>query len=152
MAGKKIFFEDVNVGDSIPELVLDPLQELQFVMYAGASGDFNPLHSVHAFGEMAGYGGVIGHGMLSMALTGRVLTDWLGHGALKKFGVNFRAVTLPKDVLTVKGTVTKKYEEGTVTKKYEEQGKNCIDIDLLTENQRGEKVIMGNATAVLSSK
>jgi acyl dehydratase len=143
MAGKKIFFEDVNVGDSIPELVLDPLQELQFVMYAGASGDFNPLHSVHAFGEMAGYGGVIGHGMLSMALTGRVLTDWLGHGALKKFGVNFRAVTLPKDVLTVKGTVTKKYEE---------QGKNCIDIDLLTENQRGEKVIMGNATAVLSSK
>lgn len=143
MAGKNVLFEDVNVGDTMPELVLDPLQELQFVMYAGASGDFNPLHTVHAFGEMAGYGGVIGHGMLSMALTGRALTDWLGLDAIKKYGVNFRAVTLPKDVLTVKGTVTKKYEE---------QGKNCIDIDMLTENQRGEKVIMGNATAVLPSK
>jgi len=143
MAEKKIFFEDVNVGDNMPEFVTEPLSELQFVKYAGASGDFNPLHTVHAFGEMVGYGGVIGHGMLSMALTGRGLTDWLGHKAIKKFGVNFRAVTLPKDVLTVKGTVTNKYEK---------EGRKCIDIDVLTENQRGEKVVMGNATADLPSK
>ena len=140
MAGQ-VFFEDVNVGDNIPEFVTEPLSELQFVKYAGASGDFNPLHTVHAFGEMVGYGGVIGHGMLSMALTGRALTNWLGHKALKKFGVNFRAVTLPKDVLTVKGTVSNKYEK---------EGQKLIDIEYVTENQRGEKVIMGNATAALS--
>ncbi|MDY7032669.1 MAG: MaoC/PaaZ C-terminal domain-containing protein [Thermodesulfobacteriota bacterium] len=139
MAGQ-VLYKDVNEGDSIPEFATDPLSEIQFVRYAGASGDFNPLHTVHAFGEMVGYGGVIGHGMLSMALTGRALTNWLGHKALKKFAVNFRAVTLPKDVLTVKGTVTKKYEES---------GQKCIDIDFVTENQRGEKVIMGNATAAL---
>ena len=143
MAGKNVFFEDVNEGDTVPELVTAPLQEIQFVKYAGASGDFNPLHTVHAFGEMVGYGGVIGHGMLSMAIAGRGLTDWLGHKALKKFGVNFRTVTLPKDVITVKGSVSKKYSEG---------GQNCIDIDLVAENQRGEKVVVGNATAVLPSK
>ena len=143
MAGKELFFENVNEGDSIPELVLAPLAEIQFVIYAGASGDFNPLHSVHAVGEKAGFGGVIGHGMLSMALTGRAVTDWVGQKALKKFGVNFRAVTLPKDVLTVKGTVSKKYSA---------DGENCIDIDLATENQRGEKVVVGNATAALPSK
>ena len=143
MAGKEVFFEDVNEGDKIPEFVTEPLNELQFVKYAGASGDFNPLHTVHAFGEMVGYGGVIGHGMLSMALSGRALTNWLGHKALKKFGVSFRAVTLPKDVLTVTGSISKKYEK---------DGDKCIDIDFITENQRGEKVVLGNATAALSSK
>jgi len=143
MAGKEIFFEDVNEGDKIPEFATEPLSELQFVKYAGASGDFNPLHTVHAFGEMVGYGGVIGHGMLSMALSGRALTNWLGHKALKKFGVSFRAVTLPKDVLTVTGSISKKYEK---------DGDKCIDIDFITENQRGEKVVLGNATAALSSK
>ncbi len=143
MAGREVFFEDVNVGDNMPEFVTDPLAELQFVVYAGASGDFNPLHTVHAYGEKAGFGGVIGHGMLSMALTGRGVTNWVGHKALKKFGVNFRSVTLPKDVITVKGAVTKKYSEG---------GENCIDIDVIAENQRGEKVIVGNATAALPSK
>ena len=143
MAGKEVFFEDINEGDNIPEFVTDPLTELQFVIYAGASGDFNPLHTVHSYGEKAGFGGVIGHGMLSMALTGRAVTDWVGPKAVKKFGVDFRAVTLPKDVITVKGTVSKKYTQ---------EGDNCVDVDLVAENQRGEKVIVGNATAALPSK
>ncbi|MBI4619165.1 MAG: dehydratase [Desulfobacterales bacterium] len=143
MAGKQVFFEDVNEGGSMPEFVSEPLTETQFVMYAGASGDFNPLHTVHSFGEMVGYGGVIGHGMLSMAVVGRGLTDWLGNKALKKFGVSFRTVTKAKDVITVKGVVAKKYTEG---------GNNCIDINLVAENQRGETVVTGNATAALPSK
>ena len=141
MAGKELFFEDVNVGDKIPDFVAEPITETQLVMYAGASGDFNPLHTVHAFGEMSGFGGVIGHGMLSMGLTGRALTNWLGNKSLTKFGVNFRAVTKPKDVLTVTGSITNK-----------EQDTNSIDIELLTENQNGDKIIMGNATAVLPTR
>jgi acyl dehydratase len=78
-----------------------------------------------------------------MAMVGQALTDWLGNKALKKFGVNFRAVTKPKDVITVKGTVSNKYTK---------EGINCIDIDLVSENQRGETVIAGNATAALPSK
>ncbi|MEW6613890.1 MAG: MaoC/PaaZ C-terminal domain-containing protein [Thermodesulfobacteriota bacterium] len=143
MGGKQVFFEDINVGDSMPNLVKEPITETQLVMYAGASGDFNPIHTVHSFGEKAGFGGVIGHGMLSMAMVGQALTDWLGNKALKKFGVNFRAVTKPKDVITVKGTVSNKYTK---------DGNNCIDIDLISENQRGETVIAGKATAALPSK
>lgn len=143
VATKKIYFEDVNVGDSIPELVKPPVNESQLVMYAGASGDFNPLHTVHAFGEKAGFGGVIAHGMLSMGFVGQVMTDWVGNEALAKLSVNFRAITKPKDVITCKGKITKKYSEG---------GKNLIDVDLLAENQRGEKTIVGQATAALPSK
>jgi len=78
-----------------------------------------------------------------MAVVGRSLTDWLGNKALKKFGVSFRTVTKAKDVITVKGVVAKKYTEG---------GNNCIDIDIVAENQRGETVVTGNATAALPSK
>ncbi|MFH2012748.1 MAG: MaoC/PaaZ C-terminal domain-containing protein [Pseudomonadota bacterium] len=143
MAIKEVFFEDVKEGSKMPEFVSAPLSEVQFVMYAGASGDFNPLHTVHAFGEKAGYGGVIGHGMLSMGIAGQGLTEWLGNKALKKFSVSFRSPVKAKDVITVKGVVTKKYTEGN---------DNCIDIDVVAENQRGETVVTGNATAALSSK
>jgi acyl dehydratase len=143
VAAKKVYFEDVNVGDNIPELVKPPIDETQLVMYAGASGDFNPLHTVHAFGEKAGFGGVIAHGMLSMGFVGQVMTDWVGNKALAKLSVNFRTITKPKDVVTCKGTITKKYSEGD---------RNLVDVDLVAQNQKGEKTIVGKATAVLPSK
>lgn len=143
MVAKGIFFEDIAMGDKIPELVKHPITETQLVMYAGASGDFNPLHTVHEFGVRAGFGGVIAHGQLIMAFLGQFLTNWLGCGALTKFSVNFRRVTKPKDVITCKGTVTDKYAK---------EGKNYIDMDIVAENQRGEAVITGKASAILASK
>jgi len=143
MAQKEVYFEDVKVGYEIPEVVKDPITETQLVMYAGASGDFNPIHTVHAFGEKAGFGGVIGHGMLSMAFAGQIMTDWVGAKALKKLSVQFRAVTKPKDVITIKGTVSKKYTE---------DGTNCVDCDLIAIKQNGDKIIVGQATAVLPAK
>ena len=143
MAQAEIFFEDVNVGSEIPKLVKAPITETQLVMYAGASGDFNPIHTVHAFGVKAGFGGVIGHGMLSNAFVGQIMTDWVGVKALKKLSVQFRAVTKPKDVITVTGAVTKKYTE---------DGNNYIDCDLMATNQNGDKIIIGSAIAELSSK
>ena len=143
MAQKEVYFEDVKVGYEVPEVVKDPITETQLVMYAGASGDFNPIHTVHAFGEKAGFGGVIGHGMLSMAFVGQIMTDWVGAKALKKLSVQFRAVTKPKDVITIKGTVSKKYTE---------DGKNFVDCDLIAIKQNGDKIIVGQATAVLPAK
>ena len=143
MVQTKVFFEDVDVGYKIPKLVKDPITETQLVMYAGASGDFNPIHTVHSFGEMAGFGGVIGHGMLSMAFVGQFMTDWVGVNALKNLSVQFRAVTKPKDVVTVEGTVTEKYSEGE---------KNFIKCALEATNQKGDKIIVGQATAVLPTK
>lgn len=141
MAQPKISFEDIEVGYQLPQLVKDPITETQLVMYAGASGDFNPIHTVHAFGEKAGFGGVIGHGMLSMGFTAQFMTDWVGVKAIKKLAVQFRAVTKPKDVVTVTGTVVKKYTEDS---------QNLVDCEFQATNQNGDKIIIGTATANLS--
>ncbi len=141
MTQPEVLFDDIEVGYEIPQLVKKPITETQLVMYAGASGDFNPIHTVHAFGEKAGFGGVIGHGMLSMGFAGQFMTDWVGVKALKKLAVQFRAVTKPKDVITVSGKVVKKYT-------HEDQ--KLVDCEFLALNQKGDKIIVGTATAELS--
>ncbi len=143
MSVQEVFFEDINVGDTIPELVKPPVTETQLVMYSGASGDFNPLHTVHEAGVKSGFGGVIAHGQLGMAFLGQILTDWVDNRAVRKLSVNFRGVTKPKDVITCKGTIAKKYTESD---------QNFVNIDLIAENQRGEQVITGKSTVVLPAK
>ena len=143
MAATKVVFEDVEVGDKIPELVKEPITETQLVMYAGASGDFNPMHTVHKFGEKAGFGGVIAHGMLGMAFAGQLITDWLGAGAMTKFSVRFLGIIKPKDVITCHGKITKKYSDG---------GKNYIDCDLVLVKQNGDTVITGSTKVILPNK
>src|SRR5579859_2770655 len=106
----KLYAEDVNVGDEIPALVKGPVTHLQLVRYAGASGDFNPLHTDPKIGEMIGTGGIIAHGMLIMGFVGRMLSDYVGPTALRKFGVRFKGMTHLDDVITCTGTITEKYE------------------------------------------
>ena len=141
MAQPKVLFNDIEVGYEIPQLVTAPITETQLVMYAGASGDFNPIHTVHAFGEKAGFGGVIGHGMLSMGFAGRFMTNWVGVKAVKKLAVQFRSVTKPKNIITISGKVVKKYTEDS---------KNLVDCEFLATNQNGDKIIVGTAIAELS--
>src|SRR5438270_9550497 len=107
----KLYYEDVQVGDTIPELVKPALTHYQLVRYAGASGDFNPLHTDPKVGEMIGVGGIIAHGMLIMGFVGQLLSDYVGPGALRKFGVRFKGMTHLDDVITCTGTITEKYEE-----------------------------------------
>jgi acyl dehydratase len=106
----KLYYEDVQVGDAIPKLVKSPLSHLQLVRYAGASGDFNPLHTDPKIGELVGVGGIIGHGMLTMGFVGQLLSDYVGPTALRKFGVRFKGMTHIDDVITCTGTITEKYE------------------------------------------
>ena len=109
-APAKIYYEDVQVGDAIPKLIKPSLTHLQLVRYAGASGDFNPLHTDPKFGEMVGTGGIISHGMLIMGFVGQMLSDYVGPMALRKFGVRFKGMTHLEDVITCTGTITEKYE------------------------------------------
>jgi acyl dehydratase len=109
-APTKLYFEDVQVGDEIPKLVKPTLTHIQLVRYAGASGDFNPLHTDPKFGEMVGTGGIISHGMLIMGFVGQLLSDYVGPTALRKFGVRFKGMTRLDDVITCTGTITEKYE------------------------------------------
>jgi len=106
----KLYYEDVQVGDAIPKLVKAPVTHLQLVRYAGASGDFNPLHTDPKIGEMIGTGGIIAHGMLIMGFVGQMLSDYVGSTALRKFGVRFKGMTRLDDVITCTGTITEKHE------------------------------------------
>jgi len=143
MAQEKVFFENVDVGYNIPKLVKEPLNEIQLVMYAGASGDFNPIHTVHNFAVKSGFDGVIGHGMLSMGFVGQFITDWSGSGSVKKISVQFRAISKPKDVVTI---------EGKVVKKYTDDGKNLVDCEYVASTQTGDKLVVGGATVELPVK
>ena len=106
----KVYYEDVQVGDDIPKLVKSPVSHLQLVRYAGASGDFNPLHTDPKIGEAIGIGGIITHGMLIMGFVGQMLSDYVGPTALRKFGVRFKGMTRINDVITCTGTISEKYE------------------------------------------
>src|SRR6516164_815750 len=107
---KKLYFEDVQIGDALPRLVKAPVRQDQLVRYAGASGDFNPLHTDPKIGELIGIGGIITHGMLIMGFVGQLLSDYVGPAALRKFGVRFKGMTRINDVITCTGTISEKYE------------------------------------------
>ena len=131
----------LKVGDSRTEVVLENISRTRIVMYAGASGDYNPLHSDELYTrEVAGYPSVFAHGMLSMGATGRVLTDWVGDGRLTKYGVRFVNQVWPGDTLTATATVEAIREEG---------GKHLADYSVSTVNQDGKPVVTGSATARL---
>lgn len=123
----KRYYEDVQVGDSIPQLVKDPMTHLRLVRYAGASGDFNPLHTDPKVGEQIGTGGIIAHGMLIMGFVGQLLSDYVGPESLRKFNVRFKGMTRLGDLITCTGTVTEKYEvdgEGRIAGKVQAVDQN----------------------------
>ena len=129
------------VGDHREEVLVDDLSRTQIVQYAGASGDYNPLHSDEVFAtKVAGYPGVFSHGMLTMGITARILTDWVGDGRLLRYGVRFVKQVWPGDSLTARAEVTaiRETQEGPVA-----------DFDVTTKSQDGDVVLTGSATARL---
>lgn len=131
---------DLKVGDTHEAVVIENINRTHIVKYAGASGDFNPLHHDDTFAQGAGYPTVFAHGMFSMGLTGRMLTDWLGPTALRKFGVRFTRQVWPGDTLTAKAEVTAIDERN---------GERLATIRLVTVNQNGESVVEGEAVAAI---
>lgn len=106
------YFEDVNVGDELPELTRGPITHSQLVRYSGASGDFNPIHTVPEIARSVGLDGVIAHGMLIMALGGQLLTGWAGAGSVRQYKVRFSGMTKPSETVVCRGQVTEKIEDG----------------------------------------
>jgi acyl dehydratase len=96
----------LKVGDAIGPLEKAPITTRQLVMYAGASGDFNPIHYDEPFARAAGFPSVIAHGMLSMAFFGELLSSTFGPHRVRRLSARFRAVTFPGEIITVSGTVT----------------------------------------------
>ncbi len=131
---------EISVGDSRQLVLVDGLTRTQVVQYAGASGDFNPLHTDEVFArEVAGYPGVVAHGMLTMGMTGRILTDWVGDGRLLRYGVRFVRQVWPGDTLTATAEVTAVHE-GTEA---------VAEFSVVTTNQDGVQVLVGTGAARL---
>jgi acyl dehydratase len=127
---------ELEVGSVHEQVVVENLTRTQIVQYAGASGDYNPLHTDEVFAtKVAGYPSVFAHGMLTMGLTGRMLTDYVGDGRLVRFGGRFRAQVWPGDDLTAKAEIT------------EITGENQVELVITTVNQDGAEVFTGTATA-----
>ena len=130
---------DLSVGDTRSMVLVEDLKRTQLVQYAGSSGDYNPLHTDDLFTkEVAGYPGVFAHGMLTMGMTGRLLTDWVGDGQLTKYGVRFVNQVWPGDTLTTTAEVTAIRDEG---------GEHFIDLKVTTTNQNDVPVVTGTASA-----
>jgi acyl dehydratase len=131
----------LSVGVSHAAVVVENLTRTQIVQYAGASGDYNPLHSDEVFAtQVAGYPSVFAHGMLTMGMTGKMLTDYVGDGRLTHFGGRFTSQVWPGDTLTATATVTALKVDDDVS---------FADFDVVTQNQDGITVFSGSATACL---
>ncbi len=126
---------ELNIGDTYSETVVEDLKRTQIVMYAGASGDYNPVHTDEPFAtKVAGYPTVFAHGMLTMGLTGRMLTNYVGDGRLTEFGVRFTSQVFPGDTLQSTATV-ESLEDG------------LVNLSVSTTNQNGVEVAKGAAQA-----
>lgn len=126
---------ELSVGDTYSECLVEDLKRTQIVMYAGASGDYNPLHTDEIFTtKVAGYPTVFAHGMLTMGMTGRMLTNYVGDGRLTKYGVRFTNQVWPGD--TLNGTAT-----------VEEVADGVVKLKVETTNQDGVVVLSGYAEA-----
>ena len=123
----------------IRDRLVEDLKRTQIVQYAGASGDYNPLHTDEIFTtQIAGYPSVFAHGMLSMGMTGKMLTNFVGDGTLKKYGVRFTNQVWPGDSLE---------STATIIDIKEEDGETLAEIAIETKNQDGATVITGSAIA-----
>ena len=126
---------ELTVGDTYSETVVDDLKRTQIVMYSGASGDYNPVHTDEPFAtQVSGYPTVFAHGMLTMAMTGHMLTNYVGDGRLTEFGVRFTSQVFPGDTLLATATVTG-VQDG------------LVDLDVSTVNQKGVEGARGTAQA-----
>ena len=127
------------MGDTHTAVLVDNLTRTQIVQYAGASGDYNPIHSDERFAvEAAGYPGVFAHGMLTMGMAGALVTDFVGDGRLLEFGARFVAQVWPGDTLTGRLEVVEVRTDPAE-----------VALRLAVTNQDGKTVLTGTASAAI---
>jgi len=127
-------------GAAIPPFVVENVTRTDLVRYAGASGDFNPIHHDETFARAAGNPTVFGHGMLTAGLVARCITDFVGAGALRRYKVRFATRIWPGDTITCAGRVTRRYQEADETR---------IDGEVTATTQKGETAVTGTFTAAV---
>jgi acyl dehydratase len=142
MGDAALYFEDVSEGDQAP-VRSHVLTRTDLVRYAGASGDFNPMHHDEVLAVAAGQPSVFGHGMFSMGFLGSALTDYVGIGNVRRFQVRFAKQTWPDEDLRTQIVVKAKRVDGD---------DHLVDLDVRLANAAGEEKVVGEATAVVASR
>ncbi|QBR01136.1 MaoC family dehydratase [Paraburkholderia pallida] len=133
-------FNEVQVGDTLPPLALEPVNRTTLALFAGASNDHNAIHIDIDFARKAGMPDVFAHGMLSMAWLGRLLTLWVDQRQLRQFAVRFVGITQLGHRITCTGRVVEKFEA---------DGEKRVKLELQTTNQYGEPRVVGDAVVAL---
>ncbi|MCK4507904.1 MAG: MaoC family dehydratase [Desulfuromonadales bacterium] len=135
-----LIYQSVQVGDEIPAFTTAPISRTTLALYAGASGDHNPIHIDIDFAKKFGMDDVFVHGMLNMAYLGRLLTDWVPQSAIRHYGVRFASITAVKDRICCSGKIVEKYEKN---------GEQLIRLEVTAANQGGDIKLSGQAVIAL---
>ncbi|MGH8788280.1 MAG: MaoC family dehydratase [Cupriavidus necator] len=134
-------YDALQVGGTLPPLTLAPINRTALALFAGASGDHNPIHIDIDFARKAGMADVFAHGMLSMAYLGRLLTQWVDQRQLRQFGVRFVGITHLGHQITCTGHVVEKFEA---------EGERRVRLEIRTASQYGDAKVLGDAVIALS--
>lgn len=133
-------YDDIKIGDTIPEISKRSISRTTLALFAGASNDHNPIHIDIDVAKAAGMDDVFAQGMLSMAYLGQALTNFAPQQNLRTYGVRFGSITNLKDKITCTGTVIEKFKKG---------GENCVKLDVKAQNQDGDVKLSGHAVIVI---
>jgi acyl dehydratase len=133
-------FDTIAVGDELPVLQLPPVDRTTLALFAGASGDHNPIHIDIDVARRAGMPDVFAQGMLGMAWLGRMLTGWAPQSRLRRFEARFQGITHLGNAMRCSGRVVEKLEFN---------GERCVRIELQSANQFGQTKIAGEALVAL---
>jgi len=127
-------YDEVQVGDALPALDLPPINRTTLALFAGASGDHNPIHIDTDFARKAGMPDVFAHGMLGMAWLGRLLTGWAPQSRLRRFDVRFQGITHLANAISCTGRVMEKRDAD-----------RSVRVEVQSTNQHGQTKIAGDA-------
>lgn len=136
----QLTYQSLEVGNELPLCTSAPITRTTLALYAGASGDHNPIHIDIDFAKKFGMPDVFAHGMLNMAYLGRLLTGWVPQAAIRQYGVRFAAIAAVGDQITCRGKVTEKFEEN---------GERLVRLELSAANQDGDVKLSGQAVIAL---
>ncbi|MEH7010470.1 MaoC/PaaZ C-terminal domain-containing protein [Neobacillus niacini] len=120
----------LNVGDSVKEIQLEPVSRIDLIKYAGASGDFNPIHTIDEEAKKAGLPGIIAHGMWTMGNLAKLFTPYFEEGFVKDYSIRFKGMVFLNDVITLKATLKEVVD-------------NKLRFQVQAVNQNGNEVLKG---------
>ncbi|MGG3470651.1 MaoC/PaaZ C-terminal domain-containing protein [Neobacillus pocheonensis] len=121
---------ELNIGESVKEIQLEPVSRMDLIKYSGASGDFNPIHTIDDEAKKAGLPGIIAHGMWTMGNLAKLFTEYYEEGFIKDYSIRFKGMVFLNDVVTLKATLKEKQDDN-------------LRFTVQAVNQQGNDVLKG---------